>query len=393
MPPSDNRQGKPSAAILADLGLLGDLLGSWEGHGFNLIARPNFENGQNLFLQLSETHEMLQVQAIGASIPNRGFGQSDIELFGVTYLQKISDATTGGALHIEPGTWVTQPGTTYPAQSAPPSSQIVARMGSIPHGNAILAQGTAAPFTGSPTLGGGVSEYAFSSFPSFNSTPFPVPAAQPPAMNAAGSSEKATALAAGVAPPVPGVSPGFQEYDLATPASATNPRTDPLPPVVSSLPPTGQQAVVNDPIALLQAVVEAQVNDGHTFEGVVLNVASQSSITFLDTANSPANPATPGSGPSTAVQVSDGAGGIESIVFLEGGEPVGVKGPNAATALVYATFWIEKVSHRDRASFMQLQYAQMVVLNFAILKALPGVALLGWPHVTVGTLKKPFHAG
>jgi hypothetical protein len=40
------------------------------------------------------------------------------------------------------------------------------------------------------------------------------------------------------------------------------------------------------------------------------------------------------------VNVTNGAGGIENIIFLEGGDPVGAKGPNADTALVYATFWI-----------------------------------------------------
>jgi hypothetical protein len=33
--------------------------------------------------------------------------------------------------------------------------------------------------------------------------------------------------------------------------------------------------------------------------------------------------------------------------------------------VIYATFWIEKVKHKKTGhSFMQLQYAQMVTLNF-----------------------------
>ena len=39
---------------------------------------------------------------------------------------------------------------------------------------------------------------------------------------------------------------------------------------------------------------------------------------------------------------------------------------------------------------MQLQYAQTVVLNFPILSALPKVVTLGWPHVSVATLRKSF---
>ena len=90
------------------------------------------------------------------------------------------------------------------------------------------------------------------------------------------------------------------------------------------------------------------------------------------------------------VDVADGAGGIENILFLEGGEPVGAQGPNADTALVYATFWIEQVMHKKRPSFMQLQYAQMVVLNFPIFTLLPKVVNLGWPHISVATLRKAF---
>jgi hypothetical protein len=37
---------------------------------------------------------------------------------------------------------------------------------------------------------------------------------------------------------------------------------------------------------------------------------------------------------------------------------------------------------------MQLQYAQMVILNFPILTA-PAV-VLGWPHISVATLRKAF---
>ncbi len=65
---------------------------------------------------------------------------------------------------------------------------------------------------------------------------------------------------------------------------------------------------------------------------------------------------------------------------------------NAQTAVIYATFWIEKVSHKHHGhSFMQLQYAQMVTLNFPVRSLLPGVFVnLGWPHVMVGTLRKRF---
>jgi hypothetical protein len=60
--------------------------------------------------------------------------------------------------------------------------------------------------------------------------------------------------------------------------------------------------------------------------------------------------------------------------------------------VIYVTFWIEKVKHKKTGdSFMQLQYAQMVTLNFPVRSLPPGRFVnLGWPHITVGTLRKGF---
>src|SRR5271156_3962984 len=169
------RKVEDNAAVLDNLGLLAELAGRWHGTGFNLVARPDFEDQTNLFLELNLTTETTEFTPISSSIPNRGFAQTDIELFGLTYLVHISDATTGGALHIEPGIWVMQPATSQPLQSPPAGGQLVTRMANIPHGNSLVAQGIATPFDGTPTLspganpiGGGNPE--FSVFPSFNST-------------------------------------------------------------------------------------------------------------------------------------------------------------------------------------------------------------------------------
>lgn len=380
MPVSSVRITPDSGTVSHNLGLLAELAGTWRGPGFNLIARPNFEGNEPLYLQLNQTRETLNIDPIGSSIPNRGFGQDDLELFGLTYLQKISDAPTGGALHIEPGIWITQNPTTYPPEDPPPNGQIVARMGNIPHGNSVLAQGGATRFSGPPVLDAGATPYSFSVFPAFNSTPFPIAPGQPLTLNAAGSSEKLTAAA--TIPPVP----PFEEYDLTVADSATNPRTpfgttEPaLPAAINGI---AMQQVIDDPIKILQATVENQLHNGHTFQGVALNVATQRKINFREQPNKP-------QGPFSVVTVTDGAGGIENIVFLEGGEPTGAVGPNALTSLVYATFWIEKVTREGGEHFMQLQYAQMTILNFGILGAPPAAPILGWPHISVATLRKTF---
>jgi hypothetical protein len=99
------------------------------------------------------------------------------------------------------------------------------------------------------------------------------------------------------------------------------------------------------------------------------------------------------------ITVPQFGGGIENIQFLDGESPnVGGQTQlreNAETAIVYATFWIEKVTHKVSGHFfMQLQYAQMVVLNFPIFHLLqqapPVYVNLGWPHISVATLRKSF---
>ena len=383
------RLAPDNAEVLRDLGPLANLVGTWEGRGFNLIARPDFHDQANLYLQLNQTHENFRVSPIGSAIPNRGFGQDDINLFGVDYLQKIHDEHTGGALHLEPGLWVIQPGTTFPPEENPNDPpRIVHRMGSIPHGNALLASGTATPFTGPPTLPANGTPYNGSVFPSFNSTPF---GAGGP-LNAAGSSDAGTAAAN------PGVVAAFGEYDLTDPPGSGNPRSPfdtnpPEPPLPAEIDGVKMQDVVNDPITLLQAQIQQQVAHGDEFEGVALNIASRAVIKFST------QPDAKIGGPTQNVTVTDADGGVENIEFLEGTPVSNQPVNNAHTALIYATFWITTVHPRNRAPYPQLQYAQMVELDFPIFTKLnptdgtPPVNIdLGWPHISVATLRKSFNA-
>jgi hypothetical protein len=273
-------------------------------------------------------------------------------------------------------------------------------MGSIPHGNALLAQGSARSFTGPPVLAAGAVLYNGSSFPSFNSTPFGGPPTAPGlVLNAAGSSEKLTAPA--LTPPAA----PFPMYDLTIPSGPnagpppflntrtpydTSPAEPPLPAAIAGVP---MQNVINDPILLLQSEIQKQVAAGYTFKTTVLNIATQQTVNFLKNPNAPTGPKAP---PVTLPQFG---GGTENIQFLTG-ETVTSTTPaqlqeNAQTALVYATFWIEEVTDsHNGSSFMQLQYAQMVVLNFPVFQLLhqtPSKYVnLGWPHISVATLRKTF---
>jgi hypothetical protein len=189
--------------LAEDLGPLQDLPGRWSGFGFNLIARPDFEGGNDIFLELNRTKEDIHFTSIGSNVPNRGSKQDDINLFGVTYLQQISDATPpGGALHIEPGIWLNIPKTEVPA-----AEPTVARLASIPHGDTINIQGKSISVDAGPKIDPA------------NTVPFPI----------------------GGATPAPGTPNGFPEYNIAAPNAF---RTDPAPAGIT-------QAMINDPNTVL----------------------------------------------------------------------------------------------------------------------------------------------
>jgi hypothetical protein len=142
-PPVQLRASAPAATLLAKLGPLAELPGTWMGKGFNLISLPDFQNQHSFRLKLNVTQETLTFTSIGAPIPNRGFFQNDIFFVGLHYFQQISDAFTSGGLHLETGMWLYVPETTAPAQKTS-----IVRLSTIPHGDSLLAQGHATTNSG-----------------------------------------------------------------------------------------------------------------------------------------------------------------------------------------------------------------------------------------------------
>ncbi|MDB5267920.1 MAG: hypothetical protein JWP58_960 [Hymenobacter sp.] len=135
------------------LGPLTDFPGTWEGSGFNLIEIPNRNQDLHVHppaadkfkLVLNNTFEKLTITAIPGGIINRGNVQGDIEYLSLHYLQQVDDVnvpvgTSGRGIHLETGLFLNLPAGTDPAVQ--PS---VARLGSIPHGDSLLAQGTFTP--------------------------------------------------------------------------------------------------------------------------------------------------------------------------------------------------------------------------------------------------------
>jgi hypothetical protein len=290
LPAVENAVQAPFPQVASPLGPLAGLVGKWSGKGFNIIWRP-FHGTQDRFLELNVTSEQLEFSAISGSIPNRGLLQPDINMFGLTYLQQISDANLKAGLHIEPGLWLAVPKTTDPAEGP-----TVARLASIPHGTTIVAQGTASTVAGPPTI------------PGTSIKPFTI--GQPLSLF------------------------DFPEETLATPSSF---RT-------SGAGLTGvTQQMVSNPNSVLQAAIAGQ----HITQTTTLHV---------NTSNAPIL-----------------GGGTANTAFLKGGGG----GPNAVSASVNATFWLETVA--GNPVIHQLQYAQTVLLNFNG---------LSWPHITVATLRQ-----
>ncbi|HYE78632.1 MAG TPA: heme-binding protein, partial [bacterium] len=287
------------------LGPLSQLPGRWVGQGFNQIWRPFFSNpnptGQGHFLELNVTNETIQFDIIPGKIPNRGLLQEDIFMFGVSYLQQVFDALVPGnpGLHFEPGMWLTVPPTTNPEEPA-----TVCRLGSIPHGTSILAQGIATPPVQGPPQ-----------FDPVDITPFVI-----------GD---------------PGRRIPFSESNLSQPSQFRIPS--------EANPPGITQAMVDNPNSILEAAIAGQT----ITEMVVLTVST------------------------TPVPVL--GGGTANTAFLEGTPPPPANA-NAQAAEMSAIFWIETVQGQgDEPDFLQLQYTQTVLLDFAG---------LSWPHVSVATLRQ-----
>ncbi|KAM6534111.1 hypothetical protein FALCPG4_007048 [Fusarium falciforme] len=148
------------------LGILASFTGSFTGPGFNTIFRPNsvapttttFTNPvipappappNVAVLELNLTQEELTFSAPLGKVPNRGLEQqNDICLNGVSYLQTVNDVTntvTGRGdgpptgIHTETGFWLNVPQT----DTNPKLGNTLVRLGSIPHGTTINAQGPA----------------------------------------------------------------------------------------------------------------------------------------------------------------------------------------------------------------------------------------------------------
>ena len=337
--------------------------GKWKGHGFNTIFRPDNPVTPTQFpiappppppprdnvLELNLTSEKLAFSPSLGSVPNRGSDpQGDIFLNGVPYLQTISDISNPAkpvGIHVEPGIWMSVPPTAAPAEGP-----TLVRMGSIPHGTTIEAQGTFTPVANGPP-----------NIAAVDITPF---------------------LTANPATKI-----RFASQTAATPNTPRIPQD--LTPFITAG--TITQAILDDPNTVLRNIISHQ----KITTTITIVIATQpklplfgggtDNIAFLLGDNSQPVPAKPNA---QTVQMS-AVFWIETVeqtitvpIFTPGQPPLLIKGAAAVPLQPVPTFSVTppfeiKEPRQLKVTSTQIQYSQLVFLNFATLT---------WPHCSVATL-------
>lgn len=150
-----------------NLGPLQLLPGRWRsrGRGWNMIALPFARtevNALNYRLLLNQYDEELNFTVVDGPVPNRGVNddqsaQTDQVIFALDYEQVIHQVAVedrpqsavaglpGLAIHHEPGLFLN-------VRNEIPEGFNVARLGTIPHGDSVLALGTSSMKTGAASI-------------------------------------------------------------------------------------------------------------------------------------------------------------------------------------------------------------------------------------------------
>lgn len=336
------------------LGPLTAFTGTFHGSGFNTIFRPDLGSPTPLpipatndnLLELNLTQETLSFSPALGSVPNRGEVQPDAFLNGVPYLQVIQDVTIPAqhvGIHFEPGLWMSMPKTTDPNVPQP----TVFRMGSIPHGTTIEAQGTFTTINGKPTI------------PTVDITPFTI---------------------------------GSPSSKIPFPSQqVVNKNTPRIPQDLTSFAAAG-------------TITQAMLNDPNTF--LRNHIASQTitSTTTIVISTKPAAPFTFGGGldniafllgnaqhtnPNASAVEMDATFWIETVeytfevpIFQPGQPPLTIPANTGSAGQPVPEFLVNPpvaitAPRQIKVAATQIQYSQHVLLNFNG---------LSWPHVSVATL-------
>lgn len=124
-------------------GPLSGLIGIWSGNkGVNLIAVPNQKG--DFTLLVAPYSETLTITAISSPTPNRGLTSIE-QIPTLMYTLSIYNSIDNSLMHVENGVWeVLDP--------AINSGFNLARIGTVPHGDALLALGKSSFTKGKPVI-------------------------------------------------------------------------------------------------------------------------------------------------------------------------------------------------------------------------------------------------
>ena len=139
-------------------------LPSSPGHGWNMIALPFAGNNPFHYrLLLNQFNEELIFSTVDKGVPNRGINpagtiEEDQFVAALQYIQNVVQvqgedfpvsgkvAVNGSAIHHEPGLWL------HLTNQVAPGGNDLARLGTVPHGDSLLALGTSSVTNGAPVI-------------------------------------------------------------------------------------------------------------------------------------------------------------------------------------------------------------------------------------------------
>jgi hypothetical protein len=336
-------EGIPPAPAAPSLGPLSAFTGTFHGHGFNQIFRPDSGSPTKLphpvssdnLLELNLVSQTLSFSRPIGSVPNRGEDQPDIFLNGVGYLLTVSDITHPAkpiGIHFEPGVWMN-----VPATSDPPEGNTLVRMASIPHGTTLCAQGTFRTFSGPPSI-----------------------------------------------PPV-SITPDIGRFPSQT---ASDPHTARIPQDLTRFIKKGSitQAILDDPNTVLRNATAHQTILSTTALGVATNVSKPlfsggtDDIAFLDGNHNVTEPNAQIPQMASFFWIETVQHTLTVPSWTPGQPPLAISAPTTSgPAPVFLVRPPSAVTQprRLKVTSLQIQYSQKVILFFN------GIV---WPHVSVGTL-------
>ncbi len=144
-----SRLGATNEAMAKKYGPLSGLIGTWSGNqGVNLIAVPNQKGSFTLLV--APYYETITVTALSSPTPNRGIKTIE-QIPTLMYSLMIHDARDNSLMHAENGIWELLDG------SEDNDGYNLARMGSVPHGDALMCLGNSSETNGRPNIDGTLS--------------------------------------------------------------------------------------------------------------------------------------------------------------------------------------------------------------------------------------------